>query len=99
MLRIMHPFFGLAFWAALLLIGVGAGMTDAAAQGSPEARQACTPDAMRLCSDFISDVSQTTKCMLAKRAQLSPECRAAMGHRPSHRAYRHYRHCRHGRCG
>ena len=99
MLRIMHPFFGPAFRAAFLVIGVGAGMTDAAAQGSPEARQACTPDAMRLCSDFISDVSQTTKCMMAKRAQLSPECRAAMGHRPSHRAYRHYRHCRHGRCG
>ena len=31
--------------AALLLIGIGAmGMTGAAAQGTPEARQACTPD-------------------------------------------------------
>jgi len=50
------------------------GIRGAAAQGSPEARQACTPDAMRLSSDFISDVTQTTKCMMAKRAQLSPEC-------------------------
>jgi hypothetical protein len=100
MLRIMDRFCGPALPAAFLLIGIAAmGMTDAAAQGSPEARQACTPDAMRLCSDFTSDVSQTTKCMMAKRAQLSPECRAAMGHRPSHRAYRHYRHCTHGRCG
>ena len=73
------------------------------AQGSPEARQACTPDAMRLCSEFTSDVSLTTKSMMAKRAQWSPECRAAMAHGTSHRAYRHYyrhyRHCTHGYCG
>jgi hypothetical protein len=103
MLRIMHHVCGPELPAAILLIGIGAmGICSAAAQGSPEARQACTPDAMRLCSDFISDVSQTTRCMMAKRAQLSRECRAAMahGHGTSHRAYRHYRHCTHGRhCG
>ena len=103
MLRIMHCVCGPALPAALLLIGMSVmGITDAAAQGSPEARQACTPDAMRLCSEFTSDVSQTTKCMMAKRAQLSPECRAAMAHGTSHRAYRHYyrhyRHCTHGYC-
>ena len=71
MLRIMHCVCGPALPAALLLIGMSVmGITDAAAQGSPEARQACTPDAMRLCSEFTSDVSQTTKCMMAKRAQL-----------------------------
>jgi hypothetical protein len=59
--RIMHRVYGPALPAAILLIGIGAmGMGGAAAQGSPEARQACTPDAMRLCSDFISDVTQTT---------------------------------------
>ncbi len=90
---------GLALPAALLLIGIGImGMTGAAAQGTPEARQACTPDAMRLCSDFLSDVSQTTRCMMAKRAQLSPACRAAMGRGTSHRAYRRHRYCTHGRC-
>ena len=104
MLRIMHHVCGPALPAALLLIGMTAmGITDAAAQGSPEARQACTPDAMRLCSEFTSDVSLTTKCMMAKRAQWSPECRAAMAHGTSHRAYRHYyrhyRHCTHGYCG
>ena len=99
MLRIMHHVCGPALPAALLLIGMTAmGITDAAAEGSPEARQACTPDAMRLCSEFTSDVSQTTKCMMAKRAQLSPECRAAMAHGTSHRAYRHYyRHYGHSR--
>jgi hypothetical protein len=103
MLHIMHRVYGPALPAAILLIGIGAmGMGGAAAQGSPEARQACTPDAMRLCSEFTSDVSLTTKCMMAKRAQWSPECRAAMAHGTSHRAYRHYyrhyRHCTHGYC-
>jgi hypothetical protein len=97
--RIIHRVGGPALPASLLLIGIGAlGMTSAAAQSTPEARQACTPDAMRLCSDFVSDVSQTTRCMMAKRAQWSPACRAAMGHRASHPAYRHYRYCTHGRC-
>jgi hypothetical protein len=99
MLRITHCVSGPVLPAALLVIAIGAmGMTSAIAQGTPEARQACTPDAMRLCSDFLSDVSQTTRCMMAKRAQWSPACRAAMGHRTSHRAYRHYRYCTHGRC-
>ena len=107
MLRIMHRVCGPALAAALLLIGMSAmGITDAAAQGSPEARQACTPDAMRLCSEFTSDVSQTTKCMMAKRGQLSAACRMAMagGHRGAYRAggYRAVRPARHSymrRCG
>lgn len=76
--------------AALLLVGLHA----AAAQGTPEERQACTPDAMRLCSDFIPDVPKITKCMIAKHAQLSKECRLAMANAHRHRAYRRsvYRH-------
>jgi hypothetical protein len=76
--------------AGLLLIGLHA----AAAQGTPEERQACTPDAMRLCSDVIPDVPKITKCMIAKRTQLSKDCRLAMAHaRHHHRGYRHhYRH-------
>jgi hypothetical protein len=91
MLRIMHRVCGPTLAAALLLIGMSAmGITDAAAQGSPEARQACTPDAMRLCSEFTSDVSQTTKCMMARRGQLSTACRMAMAHGTSHHAYPSY---------
>jgi hypothetical protein len=82
-MRIMR----LAFWPAvpvgLLLIGLhGANAQD---QSSPEVRQACTPDAMRLCSDFIPDVPKITRCMMAKRAQLSRECRVAMANQ--HRIY------------
>jgi hypothetical protein len=48
----------------------------ATAQGTPEQQQACQPDAMRLCSEFIPDVPSITKCMDRNRASLSPVCRA-----------------------
>lgn len=68
----------------------------ASAQGSDAARQACTPDAMRLCSDVIPDVAKVTACMKAKSAQLSPACRTAMrgeprGHHRGH-YHGHYHH-------
>jgi hypothetical protein len=94
--------------AGLLLIAIAAmGVGGAAAQqGTPEAREACTPDAMRLCSDFIPDVAKVTHCMMAKRGQLSAACRMAMagGHRGAYRAggYRAVRPARHSymrRCG
>lgn len=93
----------------LLLAGVMAYRPDsAAAQGSVDARQACTPDAIRLCADVIPDVAKVTACMKAKSAQLSEPCRVAMrgggehGHKVSrHRApshhYRRRHHCYH--CG
>jgi hypothetical protein len=59
---------------ALLFCSAGAVI----AQAPPEVQQACTPDAMRLCSDTIPDVAKTTACMKAKRAQVSQECRVAM---------------------
>jgi hypothetical protein len=43
---------------------------------SPEQQQACTPDAMRLCSAYIPDVDRITVCMIQNKSQLSPECRA-----------------------
>lgn len=78
----------------LLLCGVGV----ASAEVPADVQQACTPDAMRLCSDTIPDVAKTTACMKAKRAQLSQECRVAMaggsGHSSGTRraTYHHYRH-------
>ena len=42
---------------------------------TPEQQQACTPDAMRLCGNYIPDVDRITACMIARRSQLSPECR------------------------
>ena len=47
----------------------------AGAQGTPEQRQACQPDAMRLCSEFIPDVERITACMTKNRLRLSRPCR------------------------
>jgi hypothetical protein len=43
---------------------------------TPEQQQACTPDAMRLCGEFVPNVDAVTACMVQKKAQLSPQCRA-----------------------
>jgi hypothetical protein len=100
-MRIIH----LACALALLAGALACCPDGAVAQGSDAARQACTPDAMRLCGDVVPDVARTTACMKAKIRYVSAECRLAMrggsgGGR--HRVYRHHhytehRHCHH--CG
>ncbi|MFD0642979.1 MULTISPECIES: hypothetical protein [Bradyrhizobium] len=45
---------------------------------SSEAQQMCTGDAMRLCSNEIPDIQRVRACMVHKRAQVSPGCRAVM---------------------
>jgi hypothetical protein len=65
-------------WLALLAGTVVFSRDGANAQGSPEAQQACTGDAMRLCADAIPDVPKVTACMKAKYSQLSAPCRVAM---------------------
>lgn len=42
---------------------------------TPEEQAACQPDAFRLCGSEIPDIDRVTACMVAKRAQLSPECK------------------------
>lgn len=84
---------------SLPMVALLAGLNAAAAQGDP--RELCVSDALRLCNDFIPDEHKITRCMLAKRAQLSAPCRNAM--HPGWRGGRHYhhravRHCRHGHC-
>jgi hypothetical protein len=82
-----------------LLFGVVSYRIDAAsAQGSPDAQQACTPDAMRLCADVIPDVAKVTKCMSAKYSQLSAPCRQAMAGTSHGKHHRKARRCRH-HCG
>jgi len=86
--------------AVILFALLFARLDGASAQGSDAARQACTPDAMRLCSNVIPDVARVTACMKAKYSQLSPACRVAMrggssrahrhGHYHGHHYYHHY---------
>jgi hypothetical protein len=54
--------------AAVALIFSGSGATMAQA---PDAEERCTPDVMRLCSEFQHDRDQIVKCLKAKRRQLS----------------------------
>jgi hypothetical protein len=64
----------LALPAGALLIG---GSQSAVAQ-TVDVRQACTPDALRLCSEFVPDEAKITACMHRKYAQIGAECRSAM---------------------
>jgi len=57
----------------------GGGSSGGAGHASQSARQACTPDALRLCSDAIPDEGKVKACMQAKYTQLSQPCRTAMG--------------------
>jgi hypothetical protein len=61
---------------AAITAAFAAGSTPAAAQGTPEQRQACQPDALRLCGEFVPDVDRITACMVKNRIRLSPPCRA-----------------------
>lgn len=45
---------------------------------SSEAQQMCSGDAMRLCSSEIPDIPRIQACMVRKKAQVSPGCRAVM---------------------
>jgi hypothetical protein len=56
----------------------------AQSHGTPEQQQACQPDAMRLCSEFVPDVDRITACMIKNRMRLSPPCRAVFTG-PSHK--------------
>ena len=60
-------------------------------------RDACMPDAFRLCSSEIPDSSRVAACMDAHVNSLSPACRAAFQWRGAsksaqvtHRHHRHY---------
>ena len=57
---------------ALAALGTGANAYTA------EQQQMCTGDAMRLCSNEIPDIPRVRACMVQKRAEVSPGCRAVM---------------------
>src|SRR4051812_50109158 len=68
-------------WAIpLLALLAMVGAHPVTAQGS-NATELCTPDVMRLCSQFIPDRERIIACMKSKRRQLSAGCLAAVGGR------------------
>src|SRR6185437_14205196 len=71
----MSPFrnFGLG---ATLAIALSLSLLSTASHAyTQEQQQACQPDAFRLCGSEIPDVDRITACMIAKKSQLSPQCR------------------------
>ncbi len=61
----------LALGAALIV----AALPRASHAYTPEEQAACQPDAFRLCGSEIPNIDRVKACMLARRAQLSPECK------------------------
>ena len=64
--------------AGMLTILMVAGATRPAAAQASDAADRCTPDVMRLCSEFIPDADRIVKCLKAKRRQLTPSCLTAL---------------------
>jgi hypothetical protein len=67
--------------ASLLVMLAAISGSPAAAQ-SADARERCTGDVMRLCSEFVPDVDSIVACLKAKRAQLTPSCLNALSPPP-----------------
>jgi|SRR5580704_1076896 hypothetical protein len=74
------------FWRVLSVVAfliflahqAGSARAQEQEQVFQETRQACTPEAIRLCRDVIPDVPKITACMEAKYAEINTECRVAM---------------------
>jgi hypothetical protein len=64
--------------AGLLGVLMAASFARASASAQQTAEQACTPDVMRLCQEFIPDRPRIGACLSKNRKQLSPACRSVM---------------------
>ncbi len=73
-----------------LALTVGFAPAPAAAQGTPQQQQACTPDVMRLCNQFVPDVAKITVCMSHNRANISQACRDAFPVAHGHKRTTHH---------
>ena len=67
---LQHPIAGWVTALALLLCTE----TSAIAQGTDQQREACTPDAFRLCGAYIPDVDRITACLRGNGPRLSRPC-------------------------
>ncbi|HEY0219484.1 MAG TPA: hypothetical protein VGC26_06950 [Afipia sp.] len=73
----------LILYAALCFLGICQTITPLAAQqDTADARQACTPDVFRLCSEFIPDADRITFCLQQQKRNLSAGCRKVFAARP-----------------
>ena len=81
------------FTAMIALGGLTAAILgDFRPAAAETAREACTHDAFRLCSDTIPDVERTKACLERNRSSLSPLCKSAFVSVRSHGYYHRRRH-------
>jgi hypothetical protein len=69
-MRPQHPIAG---WVTALALFFSA-ETSAIAQGTDQEREACTPDAFRLCGAYIPDADRITACLRGNGPRLSRPC-------------------------
>jgi hypothetical protein len=72
--RVMRFTIGTVFLGAALSMVTSVALSQEL-EGTPEQREACTPDAMKLCSDFIPDPGRVKGCLMQHVAALSLPCR------------------------
>jgi hypothetical protein len=86
---------GFVRFVTIAMFGLLAGLMPAyvgpAAAETAEAREACTHDAFRLCSDAMPDVARTKACLARNRSSLSPLCRTAFPGGGKHTRHRRHR--------
>jgi hypothetical protein len=68
-------YLGAGLFIALSFVGQGGA---SAQQGTPEQQQACQPDVMRLCGNFIPDVDRIVACLKYNEPNLNPACHDVM---------------------
>ncbi len=66
---------GTLAWSIALTALFAAALPGAGQAYTAEEQAACQPDAFRLCGSEIPNIDRVTACMVARRAQLSPECK------------------------
>lgn len=70
-----------AAWIAVGMLAAH-GPNFAFAQGTEQQREACTPDAFRLCGQFIPDAGKVESCLRNAGPKLSPPCRVVFNPPP-----------------
>jgi hypothetical protein len=60
---------------SLVLLSATISPAPSFSQGTLAQRMACTPDVLRLCSEFIPNADEITICLREKNAELSDACR------------------------
>jgi hypothetical protein len=76
--RVLQSIAPMQWRLSLALLFVTVSSAPSFSQGTAAQRVACTPDALRLCGEFIPNADQITTCLRGKNAELSEACRAAI---------------------